>query len=256
MSIPLESLALTAAIAVLLWLLSLKLRDASIIDIYWGPGIALVADLTAWLVHPAGERAAAVLFLVNCWGLRLGAHIFARHRHAGEDSRYAAMRKKFGPRWWWMSLVQVFLLQAILIWFIASPLVAALLASRAALTVLDYAGLALAGFGLVFEALADFQLMRFRADTGNRGEVLRTGLWAWSRHPNYFGEAAMWWGYFLVGYAASGAAWLVLSPLLVTGLLLKVSGVSLMEDTITSRRPGYAAYQREVSSFIPWLPKR
>ena len=165
------------------------------------------------------------------------------------------MRKKFGGRWWWMSLVQVFLLQAILIWFIASPLVAALLASRAALTVLDYAGLALAGFGLLFEALADFQLMRFRANAGNRGKVLRTGLWGWSRHPNYFGEAVMWWGYFLIGFAASHAWWLLLSPLVVTFLLLQVSGVTLMEDKIVERRPAYAAYKRRVSAFIPWRAK-
>ena len=244
--------ALTAAI--LLWLLSLRLKDASIVDIFWGPGIAGVVDIAAGMSHAGGPRTSTVLLLVNLWALRLAAYIWARHH--GEDHRYGAMRIKFGANWWWLSFVQVFLLQAILIWFIPAPLVAAILYSGMPMGWLDYAGVGIAGAALVFEALADFQLGAFRSDPANKGKVMDRGLWGWSRHPNYFGEAAMWWGFFIIGYAASHMWWLLLSPLLITTLLLIVSGVSLMEDDIAERRPGYAKYKREVSAFIPWFRKR
>ncbi|HET7084567.1 MAG TPA: DUF1295 domain-containing protein [Rhizomicrobium sp.] len=247
--------ALTFAVsgAALLWLVSLRLRDVSIVDIFWGPGIAGVVDLVAWLGQASGTRTSAVLFLVNLWGLRLAAHIWARHK--GEDHRYAAMRGQFGRNWWWVSLVQVFLLQAILIWFVPAPLLAAVLFSHQPLLWLDYLGIAVAAFGLLFEAVADFQLAAFRADPASKGKVLDRGLWGWSRHPNYFGDAVMWWGYFAIGFAASQMWWLIVSPLLVTFLLLQVSGVALMEDRIEDRRPAYAAYKRRVSAFLPWPRK-
>jgi steroid 5-alpha reductase family enzyme len=152
--------------------------------------------------------------------------------------------------------VQVFLLQAILIWFIPATLVAAVLYSRVPMGWLDYLGIAVAACALIFEALADSQLAAFRADPANQGRVMDGGLWGWSRHPNYFGEAAMWWGYFAIGFAASHMWWLLLSPLLITFLLLQVSGVSLMEETMDARRPGYAEYKRRVSAFVPWPKKR
>jgi len=157
---------------------------------------------------------------------------------------------------WWLSLIQVFLLQAILIWFVPAPLVAALLYSHMPMGWADYLGIGLAAAGLIFETLADSQLAAFRTDPASRNQIMDRGLWGWSRHPNYFGECVMWWGCFVIGYAASHQIWLLLSPILVTWLLLKVSGVSLMEETIASRRPGYADYLRRVSSFIPWRPKR
>lgn len=250
---PIWGLIFAVSASVLLWLASLRLRDVSIVDMFWGPGIAAVVDIAAWLGQASGPRTSAVLFLVNLWGLRLAGHIWARHK--GEDHRYTAMRTRFGMSWWWVSLIQVFLLQAILIWFVPAPLIAAVLFSHRSLFWLDYVGIALAGFGLLFEALADFQLAAFRADPDSEGKVLDRGLWGWSRHPNYFGDAAMWWGYFAVGFAASHMWWLILSPLLVTFLLLQVSGVSLMEDKIEDRRPAYADYKRRVSAFLPW-PKR
>jgi steroid 5-alpha reductase family enzyme len=242
-----------AGSALVLWLISLKTRDVSIIDIFWAPGIAAVVDIAALLSDASGPRASAALFLVNLWAVRLAAHIFARHD--GEDHRYAAMRHKFGARWWWWSLVQVFLLQAILMWFIAAPLVAVMLSSRAPMGVLDYLGVGIAAAGFLFEALADVQLARFRLDPRNKGKVMDRGLWRWSRHPNYFGESVMWWGFFLLGFSAAGAWWLILSPLVVTLLLLQVSGVTLMEDKIEDRRPAYADYKRRVSAFVPWPPK-
>ena len=243
--------AVTAA--VILWLLSLRLRDVSIVDIFWGPGVAGVVDIAAAVGHAGGPRTSAVLLLVNLWAIRLAAHIWARHK--GEDHRYGAMRTKFGRSWWWTSLVQVFLLQAILIWFIPAPLVAAVLYSRVPMGWLDYLGVAVAACALVFEALADSQLAAFRADPANKGRVMDRGLWGWSRHPNYFGEAVMWWGYFAIGFAASHMWWLLLSPLLITFLLLQVSGISLMEETMDARRPGYAEYKRRVSAFVPWAKK-
>ena len=253
MTPPLWGLAFVAGSALVLWLISLKTRDVSIIDIFWAPGIAAVVDIAALLSDASGPRASAALFLVNLWAVRLAAHIFARHD--GEDHRYAAMRHKFGARWWWWSLVQVFLLQAILMWFIAAPLVAVMLSSRAPMGVLDYLGVGIAAAGFLFEALADVQLARFRLDPRNKGKVMDRGLWRWSRHPNYFGESVMWWGFFLLGFSAAGAWWLILSPVVVTLLLLQVSGVTLMEDKIEDRRPAYADYKRRVSAFVPWPPK-
>jgi steroid 5-alpha reductase family enzyme len=253
MTPPLWGLAFVAGSALVLWLISLKTRDVSIIDIFWAPGIAAVVDIAALLSDASGPRVSAALFLVNLWAVRLAAHIFARHD--GEDHRYAAMRHKFGARWWWWSLVQVFLLQAILMWFIAAPLVAVMLSSRAPMGVLDYLGVGIASAGFLFEALADVQLARFRLDPRNKGKVMDRGLWRWSRHPNYFGESVMWWGFFLLGFSAAGAWWLILSPLVVTLLLLQVSGVTLMEDKIEDRRPAYADYKRRVSAFVPWPPK-
>jgi len=250
---PVWGLIFAISAGLVLWLVSLRLRDASIVDIFWGPGIAIVVDIAAWLGHSSGERTSAVLFLVNLWALRLGAHIWARHK--GEDHRYAAMRKRFARGWWWISLPQVFLLQAILIWFVPAPLIAAVMFGHRPLAWLDYLGIGLAALGLLFEAVADFQLSAFRADPANKGKVMDRALWGWSRHPNYFGDAAMWWGYFAIGFSASHMWWLILSPLLVTFLLLQVSGIALMEDGIENRRPGYAAYKRRVSTFLPWPPR-
>jgi steroid 5-alpha reductase family enzyme len=239
---------------VILWLVSLRTRDVSIVDIFWGLGVAGVVDIAAFVGQAGGSRTSAVLFLINLWGLRLAAHIWARHK--GEDHRYAAMRQKFGAKWWWLSLIQVFLLQAILIWFVPAPLVAAVLYSHIPMGWLDYAGIAVAAVALLLESLADFQLAAFRDDPANKGKVMDRGLWGWSRHPNYFGEALMWWGYFAVGFGASHQWWLILSPVLITFLLLQVSGVTLMEEKMDERRPGYAGYRRRVSAFIPWPPKK
>lgn len=255
MTAPLWGLAFAAGSAALLWLMSLRTRDVSIIDIFWGPGIAGVVDIAAILGQASGPRVSAALFLVNLWAVRLAAHIFARRSSpdlAGD--RYAAMRHHYGPRWRWWSLVQVFLLQAILIWFIAAPLVAAMLSGRGTLGVLDYLGIGLAAIALLYEALADFQLARFRVEPANSGKVMDRGLWRWSRHPNYFGEALLWWGFFLIGYSASHAWWLALSPLLVTLLLLKIA-MAQMEDGMEKRRPAYADYKRRVSAFVPMPPR-
>lgn len=253
MTAPFVTLAVALGGGMSLWLISLRLRDVSIIDIFWGPGIAAMVDIAAWMGPQPNIRGFLALLLVNSWALRLALHIGLRHQC--EDRRYAAMRQKFGRRWWWRSLFQVFLLQVILIFLLPAPLQAAVWPG-APLGPLDLIGAGLALAGLSFEAVADAQLARFQKHDASKGLVLDTGLWAISRHPNYFGEAMLWWGFFLMGFAASANWWLLLSPLAMTLLLLNVSGVSLMEDGVEERRPAYAAYKRRVSAFVPWFPRK
>jgi steroid 5-alpha reductase family enzyme len=237
----------------LLWLVSLRLRDASIVDPFWGPGFAL-ATLTYWLVDGSpSARGTLVLVLVAAWALRLGWHLLRRNRREGEDPRYAAMRARHGERFPRVSLFRVFWLQGAILWIISLPLLAAV-RSDPPLGLLDLLAAAIALSGLVIEATADGQLRRFRADPASRGRVLDTGLWRYSRHPNYFGDAVVWWGLWGVA-AAGGAWWTVFSPAAMTFLLLEVSGVPLLEKGLEESRPGYAEYVRRTSAFVPWPPK-
>jgi steroid 5-alpha reductase family enzyme len=190
------------------------------------------------------------------WGLRLGLHLHRRWRVTGEDRRYRAMRAGWGPRFAVASLFTVFLLQGALLWLVSLPLqIGAALGAARPLGLRDAAGLLLFGAGLLTEAVADAQLARFRADPASAGQVMDRGLWGWSRHPNYFGEALLWWGLGLVA-AGAGPLWPLLGPALLTFLLLKVSGVALLEREIGQRRPGYDAYVARTSSFVPWPPRR
>ena len=253
LSPPLWGLAFLLGGAVLLWLISLRIRDSSIGTIAWSLGLAGVVDVAAWTGQAGGDRAALVIFLVNIWAVRLAAHLWARHE--GEDHRYAVLRQRFGRRWWWLSLIQVFLLQAILIWVIAAPPVAAVLNGYAPMGWLDYLGAGLATLAIAWEAVADLQLARFRADPAHAGQVMDKGLWGWSRHPNYFGESLLWAGLFLIGFSASGQWWLLVSPLLTVFLLTQVS-TAVIEDGMDQRRPAYAAYRRRVGAFLPWPRRR
>jgi steroid 5-alpha reductase family enzyme len=243
-------LGASALLAFAVWAASVPLRDVSIVDSAWSFLILVPALAVAVVVPQAGPRAAVVLGLTAIWALRLTGHIAWRHRGQPEDRRYQAIRRRNEPHFQWKSLYLVFGLQALLAWVVAAPLMAAV-ASPAPWNALDALGLALAAFGLMFESLADAQLARFRAQAGNRGKVMDRGLWRLSRHPNYFGECCLWWGLWLVA-AAAGAWWTVPSPLLITVLLLKVSGVPLLEDDLSRRRPGYAEYVRRTPAFVPW----
>jgi steroid 5-alpha reductase family enzyme len=244
-------MVLIFALVTQLWLVSLGQRDSSIVDIAWAPGFAIISWSNALLAGTNGLRAWLVLALVTLWAFRLALHIAARHH--GEDHRYTAMRAKHGVRWWWWSLFQVFWLQALLCWLISWPLQLAV-TRTAPLNILDAVGFTIAAAGFLYEAIADWQLQRFRTDPANKGHVMDRGLWRFSRHPNYFGDALMWWGYFLIGLATSDAWWSIFAPIAMTVLLLRVSGVSLMEETITDRRPKYADYIRRTSAFVPWPP--
>lgn len=253
------SLVPALLLALAAWGASLPLRDASIADRIWALLVGVPALAHVLQLHPAGAaagRATLMLVLVTLWGLRLAVHITRRNHGHGEDRRYAAMRAQHGAAFAVRSLFTVFLLQAVLGWIVSWPVLAAAQGGRA-LTAWDFAGAAVAAFGIGFEAVADAQLARFRADTRTAGQVLQQGLWRHSRHPNYFGEACVWWG--LGVMALAGAGWNALpalaSPLLMTLLLLRVSGVVLVEKDITQRRPAYADYVRRTSAFVP-LPRR
>ncbi len=254
MTLALSSLAVLAACMVALWLVSLHLRDASIVDPFWGLAFAVVAALGCALGPGALPRRVLVMALVGAWGLRLFLHLSLRARGRGEDHRYAAMRRAGGGAWWWRSLFVVFLLQAALAWLVSAPVQAAAHGS-APLGALDLAGAVVCLAGLACEAIADHQLTRFVLDPRSPGRVLDTGLWRYSRHPNYFGDCVVWWGLGLVGLAA-GPPWVLAGPLLMTILLLRVSGVTLLEKTIGKRRPGYAEYAARTSAFVPWPPRR
>jgi steroid 5-alpha reductase family enzyme len=187
------------------------------------------------------------------WAIRLSVHITLRHHGQPEDHRYQAIRQRNQPHFEWKSLYLVFGLQALLAWLVALPLIAVVLCP-APWHWLHVAGMALFTFGFLFEAIADAQLQRFRNDPAQRGKVLDTGLWHFSRHPNYFGECCVWWGLWLLA-AAAGAWWTILSPLLMTVLLLRISGVRLLEADIGKRRPAYVDYMRRTSAFVPWQPR-
>jgi steroid 5-alpha reductase family enzyme len=233
------------------WLLSLPLRDAGITDILWGLGFVVVGWFDLVSATSATPRGILVCAFATLWGLRLAVHIGVRNAGQGEDHRYAAWRDDAGRSFWWISLFKVFLLQAVILWVVSVPLLLAQLdAPTAALRPLDLIGAALWAFGLIYESIADWQLLRFKRQPDQQGRVLRSGLWSLSRHPNYFGEAVLWWGLGLLALPTGGLLALV-GPALLTFLLLRVSGVALLDRTMTERRPEYADYIRSTPAFFP-----
>lgn len=232
------------------WAYSVWRRNVNVVDAMW-PMFFLAATIT-YAMQGQGTRAAVLTLLVALWAMRLALHLLVRNHGKPEDRRYQAIRRNNSPGFAWKSLYIVFGLQALLAWFISLPLFVAA-TSGSPLNVLDALGVAAMLGGLLFEATADRQLMRFKSRPENRGRVLDTGLWAWSRHPNYFGEACIWLGFGLIGVAA-GSYWSLLAPIVMTGLLLKVSGVSLLEKDIHERRPDYRDYILRTSAFVPWPP--
>lgn len=236
------------------WMLSAWRRDASVVDVFWGLGFVV----TTWAWRGALEadhaRAWLVTAMVTLWGVRLAVHIGRRNHGRGEDPRYAAMRARSPRTFTATSLVTVFALQAALLLVIALPVFAAL-RPAGPLGLLDAAGLAVWLTGFLFEAVGDAQLAAFKADPANRGRVMDRGLWAWTRHPNYFGEALLWWGVGLVALATSGSAWSLVGPTLLTFLLLRVSGVTLLERQM-SERPGWREYAERTPAFFPRPPRR
>jgi steroid 5-alpha reductase family enzyme len=234
-----------------LWMLSLALEDSSIVDIFWGLGFVLVAWVVALRVgwSPRGVLAVA---LATAWGLRLAVHLAIRNVGKGEDPRYQAMRRARGSAWWWQSLFIVFAFQGLLMWVVSLPLQEAVIRGGRP-GALDGFATALFTIGLSFEAVGDWQLMRFKSLAENRGRVMDRGLWRYTRHPNYFGDFLVWWGLFGLALSA-GAWWTVVSPLVMSLLLLRVSGVTLLEQGMRTR-PGYEDYVRRTSTFFPRLPK-
>lgn len=236
-------------LALVTWSVSVVKRDASIVDSVWSLFFLGSAVAYSIAISDTGSRAVLMLVLVMLWASRLSLYITWRNWGEAEDHRYRAIRARNEPYFTLKSLYLVFGLQGLLAWIISLPLLAGI-ASPQPLNLFDYAGAGLVLFGLTFESMADIQLSRFKSRAINRGRVLDTGLWRYSRHPNYFGEFCVWWGFYLIALAAGGW-WAVASPLLMSFLLLKVSGVTLLEQDISERRPAYRDYMLRTNAFFP-----
>jgi steroid 5-alpha reductase family enzyme len=249
----LDALLLMLLMATATWGLSLVLHDVSIVDSVWSLFFLAAALLFYGMNGTDDLRAAVTLALVAVWALRLSGYLTWRNWGEPEDHRYADMREKHGDTFPLKSLPNIFCLQATLAWIIAMPLYPALTGPWP-IGLLDYAGIALVVTGIAFESIADLQLARFKARPENKGRVLDTGLWRYSRHPNYFGDFCVWWGLYLIA-ASAGGWWTIFSPILMSVLLMKVSGVTLLEKDIGERRPAYADYIRRTSAFFPRPPR-
>lgn len=238
-----------------LWLLSLALKDASIIDIFWGPGFVILAWFYFWhSPGPGSLRNVLLCSMVSIWGVRLAWHIGRRNLGKGEDFRYKGWREAGGKNYWWISFLRVFLLQGILMWIISSPLMMAMSDSIVfSLTTLDKVGITLWLIGFLFETVGDWQLKQFKANPENAGKVMDRGLWRYTRHPNYFGDALLWWGYFMFALDQTGGWIFIFSPVLMTFLLMQVSGVALLEKSLSDSKPAYRDYIARTSAFLPWF---
>lgn len=239
----------------LMYLLALRLKDNSIVDIGWGIGFIIVAITTLFISGDLYPRQLLVTSIVIVWGLRLAIYIFIRNRGRGEDYRYRQWREQWGKNIYWRSYLQVFMLQGFLLFVIALPVIRTNFSDNRNLTVLDGIGFVIWLTGFLFEAIGDYQMMRFKSDPANKGMIMRHGLWKYTRHPNYFGEALLWWGVFIISIGAGSIYVSVLSPIVLTWLLLKVSGVAMLEKKYTGNKE-YDDYIGSTSSFIPMPPKR
>lgn len=256
LAVYLLGLAAIIGAMLLLWLISLLLKNSSIVDIFWGLGFVIV-NWIYFTLTPDGfiSRKLLIGLLVSMWGLRLSTHIFLRNLGKPEDYRYQKWRKENGSQWWWKSFFQVFLLQGLLLWIISAPLLAAQFTSQPEhLTWSDFVGVIVWLVGFYFEAMGDYQLSQFLSKPENKGKIMDKGVWRYTRHPNYFGDSAQWWGYYLIA-ASAGGWWTIFSPIMMTFLLVRVSGVALLEKTMETR-PGYKEYAEKTSAFIPWFPHK
>jgi steroid 5-alpha reductase family enzyme len=258
----LTNLAMTAALVALcqlaLWGLSVRLRDASIVDIFWGPGFAVVAVAT-WM-HQQGvgveSRKAVLVGLATLWAVRLGCHVYWRARGHGEDPRYASFRKKATGNEHLFMLRHVFYKQGVSMWITSLPLqVGQFWLKPEGLGPVAWIGIAVWCVGFIFETVGDWQLARFKADPANRGKIMQTGLWRYTRHPNYFGDACVWWGIFLVACDHWLGVLTVFAPLRMTNSLVNRTGKKLLEKKMRRERPEYEAYVQKTSGFFPWKPR-
>lgn len=243
-----------AALMLVCWAISLRSRDASIVDRVWGLSFVVQVWVYALVIEHRGALPWLLVGLVSIWGVRLSLHIHLRNRGHGEDYRYARMRAEHGERFWWYSLLSVFAVQGVISFVVAAPLLwvmAFQLPLNGSYLVLAGVALWLLGFG--FEAVGDWQLSRFKSDPANRGRLLTGGLWALTRHPNYFGDALLWWGYYLIAVSVPGGWVSAFGPLVMTVLIRFVSGVAMLDRDQIARRPAYADYIRSTPAFVPRL---
>jgi steroid 5-alpha reductase family enzyme len=252
--------ALAILVAVVgVWAISVRIADASIVDIFWGFGFVVVA----WVAYassggPLTFRRLAILAATTAWGLRLTAHLAKRNLGKGEDFRYKAMRKKHGAKFPIISLVTVYLVQGAVMFVVSLPVQVGLMRynDRTGWIAAVVIGVMIWAIGFGFETIGDAQLTRFMADASNKGKVLNSGLWSWTRHPNYFGDSCAWWGIWVMAASVRPGLATIISPLVMTFTLRKVSGVPMLEHSMAKRRPGYAEYVKTTSAFVPRPPKR
>jgi steroid 5-alpha reductase family enzyme len=247
-------LAIAMAVTAL-WGVSLLRKDASIIDIFWGLGFVLIAWLSLSISDASSPRTLILVLLVSVWGLRLSSYLAWRNLGKSEDYRYAAMREHHGKRFPFVSLLTVFGLQGALMWIISLPVQVGIVRVQE-WNVLAAIGVLLCVIGVFFEAVGDYQLARFKANPTNKGCVMNQGLWRYTRHPNYFGDFLVWWGFYLLAAEPGSWWWTIIGPLLMSWLLIRVSGVRLLEDSLRSRVTGYVAYVGSTSAFFPLPPKQ
>jgi len=252
----LKGLFLIFSLMTTLWIFSVILKNVSIVDMFWGMGFVIVNTFYFFNTETTPVKI-ILLILVALWGLRLSIYLAWRNIGKPEDFRYQEFRKKYGDKnYWWISYFQTFLLQGILMGIISLPLLGVnLYATSRSLNFLDYIGILAWVIGFVFEAGGDMQLARFKKNKGNKGKVLDTGFWHYTRHPNYFGDSAVWWGFGLLCLSA-GSYWLVAGSVIMTLLIIKVSGVALLEKSLKEQKPEYRDYILKTNSFIPWFPKK
>jgi steroid 5-alpha reductase family enzyme len=241
----------------LLWIISIPLKNVSIVDLFWGFGFVIVCFIYFINTEGLTIRKILILIMVSIWGLRLSIYLAWRNLGKGEDYRYRNFRNEYGGhRYWWISFFQTFLLQGILMWLISAPLLGSQYYKNGnALHILDYIGVFVWLIGFVFESGGDIQLARFKANPANKGKVMNLGFWKYTRHPNYFGDATVWCGYAIICISA-GSYLPVLGSVLMIALIIKVSGVALLEKTLNVTKPEYKDYIEKTSSFIPWFPKK
>ncbi|MCF7824917.1 MAG: DUF1295 domain-containing protein [Candidatus Marinimicrobia bacterium] len=244
----------------LIWILSLLKKDAGIMDIFWGLGFLLVGFIYLSADYSSALQPRLLYLFVVLWGLRLSLHIGMRNlartedgNFPAEDARYANWRSQYGSDWWWVSYLRVFMLQGVVMWIISIPLLFGL-QDKSSLHVIDFLGILLFATGFLFESIGDWQLRSFKKNKGNKGKVLASGLWKFTRHPNYFGEALLWWGLGLIA-VETGTFWIMISPVIMTWLLIKVSGVKMLDELLEKTKPDYAAYIRNTNAFFPGRSK-
>jgi len=247
------------AIAVLMvgtWVVSVRLKNASIVDIVWGAGFVLVAWVSYALGDGVASRKMLLAWMVTLWGGRLALYLFIRNHGKGEDPRYVAMRKRRGDKFALHSLWLVFGLQGVLMWIVSLPVQVGSVADQpTSLGPVEIVGVILYTVGIYFESIGDFQLSQFKAEPANAGLVMDQGLWRYTRHPNYFGDFCVWWGIWMVAAATGVGIYAIVGPIVMTFFLLRVSGVAMLERSITKRRPGYDEYIRTTNAFFPAPPK-
>lgn len=239
----------------LLWFYSIYIKNVSIVDIFWGLGFVILNTYYLLAVDSFTNRQILLLILVSLWGIRLSGYLAFRNIGKPEDYRYQQFRQDYGPeRYWWFSYFQVFLLQGGLILIVSLPLLAINI-NQSGINWLDYIAVLVWSLGFVFEAGGDYQLAQFKKNPKNKGKVLRSGFWKYTRHPNYFGDATVWVAYALF-CIASGSYWQIMGTIIMILLIVKVSGVAMLERTLKDTKPAYREYIEKTHSFIPWFPKK